>query len=77
MFRLTVILYLENCAILVHPVDHIENDWYFFVALSYGKLDLSFFFMAGPKRLRVCCTYLTPKSPRKVINHEFWRNMFV
>ena len=40
-----MILYLENCAILMLPVDHIENDFgIFFVGLSHGKLDLSFFF---------------------------------
>ena len=72
-----MILYLENCAILMLPVDHIENAFGIFVALSQGKLDLSFFFMAGPKSLQVCCTYLRPKSLRKIINHEFWRNIFV
>ena len=44
-----MILYLENCAILMLPVDHIENDFRIFVAISHGKLDLSFFFMARPK----------------------------
>ena len=24
----------------------------------------------------ICCTYQWPKSPRKIICHEFWRNMF-
>ena len=45
--------------------------------LSHGKLDLSFFFMAGLKSVWICCTYLWPKSPRKIICHEFWRNRFV
>ena len=72
-----MILYLENCAILMLPVDDIKNDFGIFVVLSHGKLDLSFFFMAGPKSLRACCTYLRPKSPRKIINYEIWRNMFV
>ena len=27
LFWLNVILYLENCAILMLPVDHIENDF--------------------------------------------------
>ena len=36
------------------PVDHIKNDFGIFVALSHGKSDLSFFFMAGPKSLRTC-----------------------
>ena len=72
-----MISYLENCAILMLPVDHIKNDFGVFVALSYGKLDLSFFFMAGPKSLRACCIYLRPKSPRKIIKYEFYRNMFV
>ena len=53
-----MILYLENCAILMLPVDHIKNDFSIFVALSHGKLDLSSFFMAGPKRSRFCCTYM-------------------
>ena len=44
-----MILYIENCAILMLPVDHIKNDFGIFVALSHGKLDLSFFFMAGRK----------------------------
>ena len=43
-------LYLENCAILMLPVDHIENNFAIFVALNHGKLDLSFFFMAGQKK---------------------------
>ena len=25
----------------------------------------------------ICCTYLWPKPPRKIICHEFWRNRFV
>ena len=36
--------------------------------LSHGNLDLSFFFFI---------TYQWPKSPRKIICHEFWRNRFV
>ena len=72
-----MILYLENCAILMLPVDHIKNDFGIFVALGHGKLNLSFFFMAGPKSLWACYTYLRPKSPRKIINNEFWRSMFV
>ena len=70
-------LYLENCAILMLPIDHIKNDFVIFVVLSHEKLDLSFFFMAGPKSSRACCTYLRPKLPRKIINHEFWRNIYV
>ena len=49
----------------------------YFVVLSHGKLDLSFFFMAGPKSVWICCTYRWPKSPRKMICHELWRNRFV
>ena len=44
--------------------------------LSHGKLDLSYFF-GGAENCVVCCTYQWPKSPRKIICHEFWRNMFV
>ena len=40
--------------------------------LSHGKLDLSYFFGGAEN-----CTYQWPKSPRKIICHEFWRNMFV
>ena len=45
--------------------------------LSHGKLYLSFFFMAGPKRVWICCTDQWPKSPRKIICHGFWRIGFV
>ena len=44
-----MILYLENCAILMLPVDNIKNDFGIFVALSHGKLDLSFFFYGRAK----------------------------
>ena len=49
----------------------------YFVVLSHGKLDLRFFFMAEQKSVWICCTYQWPKSPRKIICHEFWRNRFV
>ena len=47
--------------------------------LSHGGLDLSYFFflMAGPRAVWICCTYRWPKSPRKVICHGFWRDVFV
>ena len=48
----------------------------FFVALSHGKLDLNVGFMVGPKSL-VLMQISGPKSWRKIINHELWRNMFV
>ena len=52
LFWLNVILYLENCAVLILLlVDHIENDFGIFVVLSHGKLDRSFFFIAGLKSL--------------------------
>ena len=38
----------------------------FFVVLSHGKLDRSFFFMAGPKSANLQHTS-GPKSPRKII----------
>ena len=57
--------------------DHINKDIIFIVMLSNGKLDLSYFFLAGPKTVWICCTYQWPKSPRKIICHEFWRNVFV
>ena len=55
-----------------------HRKWlFYFVALSQRKLYLSFFFMAGPKSVWICCTYQRPKSPRKTIYHEFWRNRCV
>ena len=44
--------------------------------LSHGKLDLSYFF-GGAETVWISTTYQWPKSPRKIICHEFWRNMFV
>ena len=41
-----------------------------------GKFVPSFFW-AGPKGVWICCTYQWPKSPRKIICHEFWRYRFV
>ena len=38
-----------NCAIFLLLLDHINSDIFFIVVLSHGKLDLSFFLMAGPK----------------------------
>ena len=54
-----------------------KKEFCYFVVLSHGKLDLSFFFMAEPKSMWICCTYQWPKSPRKIICHEFCRNKFV
>ena len=48
------------------PVDNVKNDFSIFVALSHGKLDLSFFFMAGPKSLRACCIYLSHYSEAEI-----------
>ena len=43
-----------------------KQGYVFIVVLSHGKLDLSFFFMAGPK-MQTYSTHLRPKSPRKII----------
>ena len=40
--------------------------YFIFVVLSHGKLDRSFFFMAGPKSANLQHTS-GPKSPRKII----------
>ena len=39
---------------------------YLIVLLGHGKLDLDFFFMAGPK-MQSYSKHLRPKSPRKII----------
>ena len=72
-------IYTQKIAIFLLLFDHINKDIIFVVMLSYGKLDLGYFsfFLAGPKTVWICCTYQWPKSPRKIICHEFWRNMFV
>ena len=40
---------------------------FFFVVLSHGKLDRSFFFMAGPTESANLQHTSGPKSPRKII----------
>ena len=46
--------------------------------LSHGKLDLSYFFFHGGAENCVDLLHISvAKSPRKIICHEFWRNMFV
>ena len=47
-----MILYLENCAILMLPLDHIKNDFGIFVALIHGKLDLKLLFHGRAEKFK-------------------------
>ena len=43
--------------------------------LSHGKLDLSYFF-GGAENCVDLLHISVAESPRKIICHEFWRNIF-
>ena len=68
--------------LFVLTLDHIENAFIcFFILYCHGKLDLSLF-MAGPKSrleatrfVRIRCTHLWPKLPRKVIEPRVLETM--
>ena len=58
---------LFNLKIAYSASSRSHQQWYiFFIVLSHGKLDQSFFFMAGPKSANFLHTS-GPKSPRKII----------
>ena len=69
------ILYLGNCAItmlLIRP----HRKWLcYFVPCGHGKLDLRFVHGKAEKCIEMVHRS-RPKSPRKIIYHEFWRNRF-
>ena len=71
-----LILYLENCAIILLPIGHILGGFVISLCLAMESKTLASFH-GKAESVWICCTYQWPKSPRKIICHEFWRNRFV